>query len=71
MLYLYFSCFGKKSTKRSRLKGRFEQMLRIGAIAPGNRLILIRCAEHHPLRIPRRLARGAEMQWLVLFGNSA
>ena len=23
---MYFSCFGKKSTKRSRVKGRFEQM---------------------------------------------
>ena len=26
LVYTYFSCFGKKSTKRSRVKGRFGQM---------------------------------------------
>ena len=50
-----FSCFGKKRTKRSRhRRGVRAALPRVkytseGPIAPGNRLFIIRCAEHHPL----------------------
>ena len=36
------------------------ESMNYGAIATGNRPILIRCAEHHPLCIPRRTYDSAE-----------
>ena len=55
----YFLVPNKKVTKEVGLRGLLalprETPRNQGAIAPGNRSIFIRCAEHHSLRIPQAL----------------
>jgi len=46
----------KKVTKEVGLKGATGKSQSYCAIASGNRFIFIRCAEYHPLGIPRRIA---------------